>query len=250
MVNVVGLFPHAAKGQLLRCAGHWVVHPKHGPQLNATAFEEVVPQSKEAIAAYLSSSVEGASSQRPPILCSQHNYRCTAQHCCCVVITERLLCSALKGISSITSADDKRLSCPHAVVPLEHTVALDEESGALRAGVGPVMAQEMVTTLGTSVLDVLDSPSAVAILQKCNGIGQLTAEKIKKNWDESRGCERPPPPWLPGMHVSFEQAIVHMRPVFKSSYCFLRCCLSRLLELAGHTALHCSEQGRGRRTPS
>ena len=60
MVNVVGHFPHAARGQLLRFAGHWVVHPKHGPQLSATTFEEVVPQSKEAIAAYLSSTVEGA----------------------------------------------------------------------------------------------------------------------------------------------------------------------------------------------
>ena len=64
-MNVVGHFPHAARGQLLRFAGHWVVHPKHGPQLSATTFEEVVPQSKEAIAAYLSSTVEGGS-LRPP----------------------------------------------------------------------------------------------------------------------------------------------------------------------------------------
>ena len=63
MVNVVGHFPHAARGQLLRFAGHWVVHPKHGPQLSATTFEEVVPQSKEAIAAYLSSTVEGGASE-------------------------------------------------------------------------------------------------------------------------------------------------------------------------------------------
>ena len=49
----------------------------------------------------------------------------------------------------------------------------------------------MVNRLGTSVLDVLDSPSAGAILQKCNGIGAVMAEKIKRNWDDSRGARRP-----------------------------------------------------------
>ncbi|CAL8469331.1 g8872 [Coccomyxa elongata] len=55
IVTVVGNFPHADKGQLLRFAGHWDQHAKHGTQLKAIAFEEVVPQSTDAIAAYLSS---------------------------------------------------------------------------------------------------------------------------------------------------------------------------------------------------
>jgi hypothetical protein len=49
------------------------------------------------------------------------------------------------------------------------------------------MAQTMVTRLGTSVLDVLDSASAVTILQKCDKIGAVIAAKIKANWDASRG---------------------------------------------------------------
>ena len=61
----------------------------------------------------------------------------------------------------------------------------------MAAGVGQVMASEMVTRLGTSVLDVLDSPSAAAILQKCNGIGAVMAQKIKRNWDDSRGAALP-----------------------------------------------------------
>lgn len=67
MVTVVGHFPHAARGQLLRFVGHWVVHPTHGPQLSASAFEEVVPQSVEAIAAYLSSTVEGVCARTTPL---------------------------------------------------------------------------------------------------------------------------------------------------------------------------------------
>ncbi|BDA44925.1 probable recBCD enzyme subunit RecD at C-terminar half [Coccomyxa sp. Obi] len=59
IVTVVGNFPHADKGQLLRFAGHWDQHAKHGTQLKAIAFEEVVPQSTDAIAAYLSSVLSG-----------------------------------------------------------------------------------------------------------------------------------------------------------------------------------------------
>lgn len=58
-MTVVGIFPHADKGQLLRFAGHWDQHAKHGTQLKAIAFEEVVPQSTDAIAAYLSSVLPG-----------------------------------------------------------------------------------------------------------------------------------------------------------------------------------------------
>ncbi len=58
-MTVVGTFPHADRGQLLRFAGHWDVHAKHGTQLKAIAFEEVVPQSPDAIAAYLSSVIPG-----------------------------------------------------------------------------------------------------------------------------------------------------------------------------------------------
>lgn len=77
LVTVVGHFPDAARGQLLRFAGHWVVHPTHGPQLSASAFEEVVPQSKEAIIAYLSSTIEGLCRRQcftapPPKLGSLH----------------------------------------------------------------------------------------------------------------------------------------------------------------------------------
>ncbi len=58
-MTVVGNFPHADKGQLLRFAGHWDQHAKHGTQLKAIAFEEVVPQSTDAIAAYLASVLSG-----------------------------------------------------------------------------------------------------------------------------------------------------------------------------------------------
>ena len=67
--------------------------------------------------------------------------------------------------------------------------------GPVRAGVGPVLAQEMVTRLGTSVLDVLDSPSALSILQKCSNIGASRAANIKASWDASRGA--PPSPARP-----------------------------------------------------
>ena len=59
LVTVVGDLPHAAKGQQLRFVGDWVLHPKHSWQLKATAYEEVVPQSPQAVAAYLASTIEG-----------------------------------------------------------------------------------------------------------------------------------------------------------------------------------------------
>jgi hypothetical protein len=55
------------------------------------------------------------------------------------------------------------------------------------AGVGPVFAQSMVKTYGTSILNVLDSPSAASKLTSCHGIGSKFALMIKQHWDESRG---------------------------------------------------------------
>ena len=59
LVTVVGDLPHAVKGQQLRFVGDWMLHPKHSWQLKATAYEEVVPQSPQAVAAYLASTIEG-----------------------------------------------------------------------------------------------------------------------------------------------------------------------------------------------
>lgn len=59
LVTVVGNLPHAAKGQQLRFVGDWVLHPKHSWQLKATAYEEVVPRSPQAVAAYLASTIDG-----------------------------------------------------------------------------------------------------------------------------------------------------------------------------------------------
>lgn len=39
--------------------GDWVLHPKHSWQLKATAYEEVVPRSPQAVAAYLASTIDG-----------------------------------------------------------------------------------------------------------------------------------------------------------------------------------------------
>lgn len=59
IVTVVGNLPDAAKGQQLRFVGDWVLHPKHSWQLKATAYEEVVPKSTQAVAAYLASTISG-----------------------------------------------------------------------------------------------------------------------------------------------------------------------------------------------
>ncbi len=59
LVTVVGDLPHAVKGQQLRFVGDWMLHPKHSWQLKATAYEEVVPQSRQAVAAYLASTIKG-----------------------------------------------------------------------------------------------------------------------------------------------------------------------------------------------
>ena len=66
LVTVVGDLPHAVKGQQLRFVGDWMLHPKHSWQLKATAYEEVVPQSPQAVAAYLASTIEG---EGPRVIC-------------------------------------------------------------------------------------------------------------------------------------------------------------------------------------
>jgi hypothetical protein len=53
---VVGALPHAAVGQTLRFAGAWGAHEKFGVQLRAARCEEIAPQSREALAAYLAGS--------------------------------------------------------------------------------------------------------------------------------------------------------------------------------------------------
>jgi hypothetical protein len=80
LVTVVGTFPDANKGQQLRCAGHWEVHKTHGLRLKATTFEEVVPDSPDAIAAYLSSVIEGL----------------IPAHCHCTQAVVRVPCLSIK----------------------------------------------------------------------------------------------------------------------------------------------------------
>ncbi|GAB4821863.1 hypothetical protein N2152v2_008909 [Parachlorella kessleri] len=60
-------------------------------------------------------------------------------------------------------------------------------AGGAIPGVGPVMAQRLVDKWGPEVEAVLDSPSAVEMLVKCDKVGAKTAEKIKAGWDMSRG---------------------------------------------------------------
>ena len=45
----------------------------------------------------------------------------------------------------------------------------------------------MVDKWGVEIEAVLDSPDAVAKLRQCSGIGQKTAETIKRGWDMNRG---------------------------------------------------------------
>ena len=56
MVTVVGVLPHALKGQMLRFEGAWDAHEKFGVQLRAARSEEVAPRSHEALTAYLAGS--------------------------------------------------------------------------------------------------------------------------------------------------------------------------------------------------
>ena len=49
------------------------------------------------------------------------------------------------------------------------------------------LLQRLVDKWGPEVEQVLDSPSAVEMLVKCDKIGAKTAEKIKAGWDMSRG---------------------------------------------------------------
>jgi hypothetical protein len=60
------------------------VHAKHGWQLKATAYEEVEPKSPQAVAAYLSSTIDGESSQHlltPPYVTLQWTDIAPARHC-------------------------------------------------------------------------------------------------------------------------------------------------------------------------
>ena len=82
IVTVVGILPPADKGQQLRFVGDWVVHAKHGWQLKATAYEEVEPKSPKAVAAYLSSTIDGESSQHLLTRDSVHD-PVADRHCPC-----------------------------------------------------------------------------------------------------------------------------------------------------------------------
>lgn len=175
-MTVVGNFPHAARGQLLRFAGHWDTHAKHGTQLKAIRHDEVVPQSPDAIAAYLSSVIPG------------NNHSVRAVHGCLIVD---------QGIHPVTCASMHA----HQPAGLFRFFAFDliARCHGIRmltfegfAGVGPFYACSMVEQYGNSILTVLDSSSAAAKLAKCRGIGSKFAAMIKQHWDESRGVRLQP----------------------------------------------------------
>jgi exodeoxyribonuclease V alpha subunit len=59
-------------------------------------------------------------------------------------------------------------------------------SGGILPGVGPVTAQRMVAAYGEEIVDILDSPDAVAKLSSCEGVGRSKAIKIKDGWDAGK----------------------------------------------------------------
>ncbi len=55
MVTVVGYFPNMAEDETYLFKGSVVQHPKYGKQLKAETFQKEIPQTKDAVIAYLSS---------------------------------------------------------------------------------------------------------------------------------------------------------------------------------------------------
>ncbi len=74
-----------------------------------------------------------------------------------------------------------------------------------------MFARNMVKQYGTSILNVLDSPSAATKLTACQGIGSKFALMIKHNWDESRGTLLPTP--LSAVAASFSVLLWRYRSV-------------------------------------
>ena len=55
MVTVVGYFPNMVEDETYLFKGSVVQHPKYGKQLKAETFQKEIPQTKDAVIAYLSS---------------------------------------------------------------------------------------------------------------------------------------------------------------------------------------------------
>ena len=76
---------------------------------------------------------------------------------------------------------------PIEVVPQDEDAILRYLAGGALPGVGKVTAGKLVSHFGAKTFEVFDSPDAVSLLIDCPGIGKKTAEKLKGNWDETRG---------------------------------------------------------------
>ena len=73
------------------------------------------------------------------------------------------------------------------VQPTDSSSLISYLCGGATKGIGPVTARNMVDTYGDRILNVLDSPDAVALLTKVHKIGPTTAAKIKDHWEQRRG---------------------------------------------------------------
>jgi Helix-hairpin-helix containing domain len=70
--------------------------------------------------------------------------------------------------------------------PEGHSNLVAYLSGGILPGVGPVTAQRMVKKYKEDIVDILDSPDAVAMLSSCEGVGRSKAVKIKDGWDAGK----------------------------------------------------------------
>ncbi|KAG7669856.1 hypothetical protein Ndes2437B_g06050 [Nannochloris sp. 'desiccata'] len=70
--------------------------------------------------------------------------------------------------------------------PVGHSDLVAYLSGGILPGVGPVTAQRMVDRYKEDIVDILDSPDAVAKLSTCEGVGRSKALKIKDGWDAGK----------------------------------------------------------------
>ena len=168
IVTVVGNLPHAAKGQQLRFVGDWVLHPKHSWQLKATAYEEVVPRSPQAVAAYLASTIDG---ELP--LCLVREEEASLTHAA-------VMCALVASATMLTTSVPKTTT--HHLINTSHS-----------AGVGSATATKLVDAFGTNVLGLMDSDDCVRALSGVDNIGRTRAANIKQLWDASRGTSHAAP---------------------------------------------------------
>ncbi|MCL6450564.1 MAG: AAA family ATPase [Acetobacteraceae bacterium] len=165
-ITIQGYFPQSPEGQEMRIFGHWVTHPRYGPQFEVARYERVKPSTPRGIAAYLQSGLVRGVGPRTAEKIVAHFGADTLR----IIQEDPARLSEVRGLSPKKAEAIARALAAHR--DLEEVMVFLYDHG-----VTPHLASRIYKRYGAQTIAVLQE-NPYRLTEDLWGVGFLTADRI------------------------------------------------------------------------